>query len=100
MVRPQIIGMKAKKLQPAGWVLDKILWVAFSIVFFYSGLFFTEWFLDAEAFAGGWRWVMIAAFPFLVPAMFIVNRRYGCAAGVCKKNRADKDSLPTHFPLA
>ena len=92
--------MYIENRQSVRWILDKIVWVAFSIVFFYSGLFFTEWLFDAEAFVGGWRWIMIAAFPFLVPVMFIVNRRFGCAAGACKKKPADKDSLPTHFPLA
>ena len=92
--------MHIENRKSAVWILGKIVWVAFSILFFYSGLFFTEWLLDAEAFAGGWRWIMIVAFPFLVPAMFMVNRRFGCAAGTCKKNPNDKDSLPNHFPLA
>ncbi|MDJ0956401.1 MAG: hypothetical protein QNI91_06080 [Arenicellales bacterium] len=92
--------MDTENRQSTRWILGKIVWVAFSIVFFYSGLFLTEWLLDAETFAGGWRWIMIAAFPFLIPAMLIVNRRFGCATGTCKKNPADKDSLPAHFPLA
>ena len=92
--------MKLGKTSLVKWFLNKVVWILFSIVFFYSGLFFTEWLLNVETFAGGWRWLMVAVFPFLIPTMFIVSRRYGCASGVCNKEDADKDSLSTHFPLA
>jgi hypothetical protein len=62
----------------------RLIWVAFAVVFFYSGLFTTEWLLEPEQFAGGWRWILVGLFPVLVPAFFVVNRRYGCASGACR----------------
>ena len=75
--------MKAETAFVARAVLGKVIWIAFAVLFFYSGLFFTEWLLETEKFAGGWRWILVAAFPFLVPGFFVVNRRYGCASGGC-----------------
>lgn len=92
--------MSIEKAQLVRSVFNKILWIGFSIVFFYSGLFFTEWLLDTETFAGGWRWIMVLVFPLLVPAFFIVNRRYGCAAGACKTRGHAQRSSSSHFPLA
>lgn len=63
--------------------LGTLIWLGFAAVFFYSGLYFTEWVLQTEEFAGGWRWILVVAFPFLVPGFFVVNRRYGCASGGC-----------------
>jgi hypothetical protein len=65
----------------------KILWVAFAFVFFYAGLFTTEWLLEPDAFSGGWRWLLVGLFPVLVPAFFVVNRRFGCASGACLGRR-------------
>ncbi len=62
----------------------RLIWVAFAVVFFYSGLFASEWLLEPEQFAGGWRWILVGLFPLLVPAFFVVNRRYGCASGACR----------------
>lgn len=62
----------------------RLIWVLFAIVFFYSGLYFTEFVMAPREFAGGWLWLWVAAFPFLLPAFFVVNRRYGCATGACR----------------
>lgn len=64
-------------------VAGRMIWLAFAFVFFYSGLFTTEWLLEPEQFEGGWRWILVALFPVLVPAFFVVNKRYGCASGAC-----------------
>ena len=61
----------------------RAIWVLFAFVFFYSGLFTTEWLLAPGEFEGGWRWVLVGLFPLLVPAFFVVNRRFGCASGRC-----------------
>lgn len=62
----------------------RILWLVFSVLFFYSGLYFTEWLLEPDTFAGGpLRWALVALFPFLVPLFFFVNGRFGCASGSC-----------------
>ena len=84
----------AVKIKPA---LGMTIWLGFAIAFFYSGLFFTQWVLGDESFAGGWRWIMVATFPFLVPGFFLVNRHYGCASGSCKAST--KNSAPP-LPLA
>lgn len=82
-------------------IFGRVVWVAFAIVFFYSGLYFTEWLLEPGKFAGGWRWLGVAAFPFLLPAFFVVNRRYGCASGACRvpsagidEKKGDRISVP------
>jgi hypothetical protein len=51
-------------------IAGRVIWVLFAFVFFYSGLFTTEWLLEPEHFAGGWRWVLVGLFPVLVPAFF------------------------------
>jgi hypothetical protein len=62
----------------------RALWLAFAVLFFYSGLYFTEWLLEPEIFAGGpLRWALVVLFPLLVPLFFVVNRRFGCASGSC-----------------
>ena len=66
------------------WLWGRLIWVAFAFVFFYSGLYTTEWLLEPEQFAGGWHWLLVALFPVLLPAFFVVNRRYGCASGACR----------------
>ena len=62
----------------------RVIWVLFAVVFFYSGLYFTEFVMAPSEFAGGWLWLWVAAFPFLLPTFFVVNRRYGCATGACR----------------
>lgn len=64
--------------------LGRVIWMVFAIVFFYSGMYFTEFIMAPREFAGGWLWMWVAAFPFLLPAFFVVNRRYGCATGACR----------------
>ena len=59
----------------------RVIWVLFAIVFFYSGMYFTEFVMAPREFTGGWLWLWVTAFPFLLPAFFVVNRRYGCATG-------------------
>ncbi len=62
----------------------RLLWLVFTVLFFYSGLYFTEWIFEPDTFAGGpLRWALVALFPLLVPLFFIVNRRFGCASGSC-----------------
>ena len=67
-------------------LMGRVLWVLFAIVFFQSGLTFTTWLLEPESFEGGFQWLWVVAFPFLVPAFFAVNRRLGCASGACRVN--------------
>ena len=65
--------------------IGRLIWVAFAFLFFFSGLFTTEWLLEPEQFAGEWiQWALIALFPFLFFGFFIVNRRFGCASGACR----------------
>lgn len=66
---------------------QRLLWVLFAILFYYAGLAFTTWLLQPEAFAGGLRWILVALFPILLPAFFVVNRRLGCASGSCPPGR-------------
>ena len=62
----------------------RLLRLAFTVLFFYSGLFFTDWLLQPDTFSGGpLRWALLVLFPLLVPLFFIVNRRLGCASGSC-----------------
>jgi hypothetical protein len=62
----------------------RTLWLVFSALFFYSGLYFTEWVLEPDIFAGGpLRWALVALFPLMVPLFFFVNGRFGCAGGSC-----------------
>ncbi len=69
-------------------VTRRLIWVAFAAVFFYSGLYFTEWLLQPESFAGGAiRRVLAAFFPFLLPVSFLVNKKFGCASGACAADR-------------
>ena len=62
----------------------RIVWLLFAVLFFYSGLYTTEWLMQPEQFAGGWRWLLVGLFPVLLPMFFLVNRRYGCASGACR----------------
>ncbi len=62
----------------------RVLWLAFSVLFFYSGLYFTEWLFAPNAFTGGLlRWSLVTLFPLLVPMFFVINKRFGCASGSC-----------------
>ncbi len=64
--------------------IRRIPWFAFAVVFFYSGLYFTELLLQPEVFAGGpLRWTLVVMFPVLVPLFFVVNKHFGCATGSC-----------------
>ncbi len=66
----------------------RIFWVMFAVLFFYSGLYFTQWLLQPDAFSGGpFRGLLAASFPFLLPLSFFVNKRLGCAAGSCRARR-------------
>ena len=73
-------------------IVGRLIWVMFAFVFFYSGLFTTEWLFEPEKFAGGWRWILVGLFPVLVPAFFVVNRRYGCASGSCRGRACSPDA--------
>ena len=67
----------------------RVIWVLFAIVFFYSGMYFTEFVMAPREFTGGWLWLWVTAFPFLLPAFFVVNRRYGCATGACRGGKCE-----------
>ena len=61
------------------------LWIAFAVLFFYAGLYFTEWVLGPREPVGGIvRGFLIVLFPVLVPLFFVVNGRVGCAGGACR----------------
>jgi hypothetical protein len=79
-----MICMVRLKLFLAHRVTGHLVWLLFAVVFFYSGLYATEWLLAPDSFAGGWRWVLVAGFPLLLPMFFVVNRRFGCASGACR----------------
>jgi len=78
--RPHLGTLGRISRSPLG---QRLLWVLFAIVFYSSGLAFTTWLLEPEAFEGGLRWILVAAFPILVPAFFRVNRRLGCGSDLC-----------------
>lgn len=59
------------------------IWLGFAAVFFQSGTTFTAWALAPQSFAGGAAWIWVGAFPILLAAFFVVNRRFGCASGSC-----------------
>jgi len=84
-------------------IAGRVIWVLFAFVFFYSGLFTTEWLLEPEQFSGGWRWILVGLFPVLVPAFFVVNRRFGCASGMCSGSTCsagNRESAVKHMPGA
>jgi hypothetical protein len=61
----------------------QLIWVAFAIVFYQSGLTATTWLLEPENFRGGIDWLWLGLFPALLPLFFVVNRLCGCASGAC-----------------
>lgn len=65
------------------------MWVLFAILFYQSGLTFTVWLMQPEAFIGGMQWLWFILFPLLLPAFFIVNRHLGCATGACESGQCD-----------
>ena len=69
-----------------------VLLMLFAVLFFYSGLYTTEWLIQPDQFAGGWRWVLVGMFPLLLPMFFLVNRRYGCASGACRIPRKEDEA--------
>ncbi len=64
-----------------------IVWLSFAVLFFYSGLYLTQWLLEPTRFEGGWRWILLGMFPVLLRGFFWVNRRFGCASGGCRSGR-------------
>jgi len=64
-------------------ILMRLAWLLFAILFYQSGLNFTQWLLEPDSFAGGLALFWVALFPFLVPMFFVVNRYLGCASGLC-----------------
>jgi len=67
----------------------RVIWIGFAVLFFYSGMYFTEFVMAPGSFAGGWLWLWVAAFPVLLPLFFVVNRRYGCATGACRRGACE-----------
>ena len=66
-------------------LVGRLIWIAFAFLFFFSGLYTTEWLLQPEQFAGEWiQWVLVVLFPLLLVGFFVVNRRFGCASGACR----------------
>ena len=76
----------------------RLLWVVFAISFYYSGLNFTVWLLEAENFAGGMKWVWVGLVPVLLPAFFLVNPRLGCASGRCASGICEIPRKSVHPP--
>lgn len=66
-----------------------LVWFGFAILFYTSGQAFTVWLLEPEPVQAGLQWLWIALFPVLLPAFFVVNRRFGCASGSCAANRRE-----------
>lgn len=62
---------------------QRIAWILFAIIFYLSGEQFTLWLMSDQSFGGGLAWIAVLAFPFLLPAFFVVNRYLGCASGTC-----------------
>ena len=60
-----------------------LIYLLFAAVFYHAGETFVVWILEPELFRGGSQWLWIVLFPLLVPAFFMVNRRFGCASGSC-----------------
>jgi hypothetical protein len=70
-------------------LLRRLLWVVFAAVFYQSGMTFTVRLLQPQDLGGAMDWLWIAAFPVLLPAFFVVNRRLGCASGACHTGACD-----------
>ncbi|MFQ5994954.1 MAG: hypothetical protein ACE5K1_07645 [Acidiferrobacterales bacterium] len=64
-------------------VVRWLIYLLFAAVFYRAGETFVIWILEPELFRGGGQWLWILLFPLLVPAFFVVNRRFGCASGSC-----------------
>ncbi len=75
-------------------LVQRLIWVLFLIAFFQSGLVTTTWLLEPENFEGGLDWLWLGLFPLLLPLFFVMNRRFGCAAGACSVNTRDCGSRP------
>jgi hypothetical protein len=69
------------------------LWVLYAVLFYNAGLATTTWLLEPDAFAGGWQWLWVAAFPVLLSGFFKLNRHLGCAGDSC----APRGSAPTGY---
>lgn len=68
-------------------ITRRVLWVAFGVLFYLSGLAFTTWLLTPDEFEGGMQWIWVGLFPILLPAFFFVNHYLGCASGDCRVSR-------------
>ncbi len=75
-----------------------LVWLGFAILFYTAGEAFTMWLLEPEHIHGGLQWLWIALFPVLLPAFFIVNRRFGCTSGSCAgaNSRIPGSGFPGH----
>lgn len=74
------------------------VWLGFAILFYNSGEAFTVWLLEPQRIQGVLQWLWIALFPALLPAFFVVNRRFGCASGSCSagNSRMHSGRFPGH----
>ena len=66
-------------------------WLLYAVLFYNAGLATTTWLLEHNAFAGGWQWLWVAAFPVLLLGFFRLNRHLGCAGGSCAVGRSRPD---------
>jgi hypothetical protein len=64
-------------------VTRRLVWFAFLIAFYQSGLGFTTLVFEPDAFEGGAQWLWASSFPLMLPAYFRVNRWIGCGSGAC-----------------
>ena len=63
------------------------LYFLYAVLFYNAGLATTTLLIEREAFAGGWQWLWVIAFPLLLVGFFVLNRYLGCAAGTCVVGR-------------
>jgi hypothetical protein len=58
----------------------RVAWFAYAAVLYCTGLAFTPWLLEPALFRGGFQWLAVAAFPFVLIGFFLL----GCgSAGRC-----------------
>ncbi len=80
-------------------VLKWSAWLSFAVLFYYSGLSFSEWVMGSQTNEVSWvQGILIGIFPVMLPLFFVVNRRVGCASGACRP-RADSNHRAADSPV-
>jgi hypothetical protein len=78
----------------------RLVWFAFLIAFYQSGLEFTTLVLEPDTFEGGIQWLWAGSFPLMLPAFFYVSRWIGCGSGACSTGVFDSAQPERRRPNA